>query len=272
MPPVFASHCQPGTPGYLGHLVPAGTVPYALQSLPGEIWLKIVDHTGRHNGLRRTCRKLRAIIPAVYRAKVSGSEDLGCFTEFLRSRVGHLYGVDVIAHGPWPRSEIMVMNEIMMQPGWVPPEWDKFCAASTAFVAVLAQCPDLHVLLSFDSSNSEAMKMLKDSAGLRTLTLDLRDNKMSGAWWDEVTQALGMLKDSTTLCTLTLTIRSGVLVHAGARWCTGPGDAEGLHGSFATSLSTWCWCTGPGDAEGPHHPSHRDVGTLDVPPTPLPPR
>ena len=270
MPPVFASHCQPGTPGYLGHLVPAGTVPYALQSLPGEIWLKIVDHTGRHNGLRRTCRKLMAIIPAIYCAKVTGSEDLGCFTEFLRSRVGHLYGVDVIAHMahiPWPR-----WDENMMHPKWHinGMHWNKFCAASSAFVAVLAQCPDLHVLLSFNSLNMPFLAlMLKDCAGLRTLTLDLRDNKMSGAWWDEVAQALGMLKDSTTL---TLTIRSGVLVHAGARWCTGPGDAEGLHGSFATSLSTWCWCTGPGDAEGPHHPSHRDVGTLDVPPTPLPPR
>ena len=145
MPSVFASHWKPGTPGYLGHLVPAGTVPYALQSLPGDIWLKIVDHTGRHNGLRRTCRKLMTIIPAVYRAKVTGSEDLGCFTEFLRSRVGHLYGVDVIAHdmthSPWPTHKNDTSQDI-----YSTPEWDKFCAASSAFVAVLAQCPDLHVL------------------------------------------------------------------------------------------------------------------------------
>ena len=78
----------PGEPGYLGNLVPsmlgtcwvpAGTVPYALQSLPGDIWLKIVDHNGRRDGLRRTCRKLMAIIPAIYRAELL----------LVRQRPGH---------------------------------------------------------------------------------------------------------------------------------------------------------------------------------------
>ena len=55
------------------------TVPYALQSLPGDIWLKIVDHNGRRDGLRRTCRKLMAIIPAVYRAELL----------LVRQRPGH---------------------------------------------------------------------------------------------------------------------------------------------------------------------------------------
>ena len=136
---VSSPNWLPGEPGYLGNLVPsmlgtcwvpAGTVPYALQSLPGDIWLKIVDHTGRRDGLRHTCRKLMGIIPAFYRAEVTGSDDLGCFTEFLRSRVGHLYGVDVCMDDSQHRHL----------------ELDKFCAASSAFVAALAQCPDLHIL------------------------------------------------------------------------------------------------------------------------------
>ena len=116
----------------------AGTVPY---TLPYNIWLEIVDHIGRRDELRRTCRKLMAIIPAFYCAKVTGSVDLVLFTEFLCSRVAHhLYGVDVCmtrqAERAWIRDERPMSDEV----------WADFFIASSAFVAALARCADLQVL------------------------------------------------------------------------------------------------------------------------------
>ena len=242
----------------------AGTVPY---TLPYNIWLEIVDHIGRRDELRRTCRKLMAIIPAFYCAKVTGSVDLVLFTEFLCSRVAHhLYGVDVCmtrqAERAWIRDERPMSDE----------EWADFCTASSACVAALARCADLHVLrmhipttepatvaqlpvrtLDFiwprsskrqktgtgrqvsalwPSGLSTALALLKGSTTLQTLDLHLRgytSRKHCRRHIGEAhAQALAMLKESRTLRTLELHLRGNQMRDAGAQTLAQLNESETL--------------------------------------------
>ena len=238
-----------------------------LQSLPSDIWLEIVDHSGRRDALRRTCRKLMAIIPPFYCAKVTGSVDLVLFTEFLCSRVAHhLYGVDVCmtrqAERAWIRDERPMSDE----------EWADFCTASSACVAALARCADLHVLrmhipttepatvaqlpvrtLDFiwprsskrqktgtgrqvsalwPSGLSTALALLKGSTTLQTLDLHLRgytSRKHCRRHIGEAhAQALAMLKESRTLRTLELHLRGNQMRDAGAQTLAQLNESETL--------------------------------------------
>ena len=132
-----------------------------------------------------------AIIPAVYRAEVTGSDDLRCFTEVLRSTVGHLYGVDVGI----TRDEF--------------DELDEFRAASSAFVAALAQC-SIHALnIRINAENDEDLYFLSELSSCSSLGLEIRFDCSD---WDPdpntMMEAMAVLKGNPALCSLTISSQS----------------------------------------------------------------